>query len=466
MSHGVSRRRISLFFTGRLTCLAIAAYATSPSAFSPHGGKTISWSAPAEIAYGTALDGTQLNATATCNGVDVSASGTFVYSPAAGKVPVGGSQKLSVTFTPSDTTDYATARASVTLMVTAVTPTITWPEPKAITYGTKLSGAQLNAKATYPGVTVYGAFTYKPAAGVILAAGAQPLSASFQPTSAANFNTPTDASATLLVTPLTPKIKVTAPPAIAYGTPLDLTKLSATVLTLAPGTTAPVDGRFLYSIDGAPGVAVTASPILTGGHHTIAATFTPTDATDYTNSAPASTAITVTKAMPVITWSTPAPIDYGTALTGTQLNASASIGGNPVPGTFTYSSVLGTVLSGGSHTLSATFKPDDGTDYGTPLKATVTLSVNKVAATISWAPVPAAINAGTALVKGQLNARACPDSSCKTVLTGTWTYDQKAGQTTPMSAGPYSLTCTWTPIGAAAASYLPTPGTADILLLN
>ncbi len=425
---------------------------------------TISWT-PGPLAYGDALSSAQLNATATCNSVDVSMSGTFTYSPAAGKVLAGGSHTLSVTFTSADI-DCATVKATAQLLVTAVTPTINWLPPNAIIYGTKLSGAQLDAKAAYPGVSVPGKFTYTPAAGEILTVGTQSLSSSFAPTNSANFNAPTDASQTLLVTPLTPKIKVTAPPAITYGTPLDLTKLNATVVTLAPGTSNPVDGSFLYSIDGAPGFDVTAAPVLEVGRHTITATFTATDTTDYMPSAPAITSITVTKAIPTITWNPPDPISYGTALSTTQLSASASFGGNPVSGTFTYSPAAGTVLSTGNHTLSATFKPDNGTEYGTPLKATVTLTVGKVAATISWVPSPSSMNAGAALVKGQLDARACSDSGCTKVLTGTWTYDQKAGDRTPLSAGPYTLTCTWTPTGAAATNYQSTPATVDILLLD
>ena len=46
---------------------------------------------------------TQLDATA--GGV----AGSFAYTPAAGTVLGVGSQTLSVTFTPSDTTDYNTA---------------------------------------------------------------------------------------------------------------------------------------------------------------------------------------------------------------------------------------------------------------------------------------------------------------------------------------------------------------------
>jgi hypothetical protein len=59
---------------------------------------TINWSNPANITYGTALSGTQLNATFT-----PSVSGTTVYSPVAGTVLSGGQgQNLTVTFTPSD----------------------------------------------------------------------------------------------------------------------------------------------------------------------------------------------------------------------------------------------------------------------------------------------------------------------------------------------------------------------------
>ncbi len=58
----------------------------------------ISWVPPAPIPYGTALSGTQLNATA-------SVPGTFVYTPAAGTVLTAGTQALAVTFTPTDTTE-------------------------------------------------------------------------------------------------------------------------------------------------------------------------------------------------------------------------------------------------------------------------------------------------------------------------------------------------------------------------
>ena len=47
---------------------------------------------------------------------------------------------------------------------------------------------------------------------------------------------------------------------------------------------------------------------------------------------------------PAITWSNPADITYGTALSGTQLDATAS-----VPGTFVYSPAANTVLNAGAN---------------------------------------------------------------------------------------------------------------------
>jgi hypothetical protein len=77
------------------------------------GSLTISWPAPAPISYGTALSGTQLDATA-------SIPGTFVYTPAAGTVlNVGPAQTLSATFTPRDAKDYNTVTTTVAITVLA-----------------------------------------------------------------------------------------------------------------------------------------------------------------------------------------------------------------------------------------------------------------------------------------------------------------------------------------------------------
>jgi uncharacterized repeat protein (TIGR03803 family) len=68
---------------------------------------------------------------------------------------------------------------------------------------------------------------------------------------------------------------------------------------------------------------------------------------------------------PQINWTTPAPISYGTALSSTQLNASAvdPTTKAPVSGTFAYTPGAGAVLLGGTTILTAVFTPTDTTDY-------------------------------------------------------------------------------------------------------
>ncbi len=59
-----------------------------------------------------------------------------------------------------------------------------------------------------------------------------------------------------------------------------------------------------------------------------------------------------------VTWTTPAAVVYGTALSAAQLNATAS-----VPGTFGYTPAAGTILPSGDHTLSVTFTPTDPANF-------------------------------------------------------------------------------------------------------
>jgi hypothetical protein len=78
--------------------------------------------------------------------------GTFVYNPPSGTIePVGNADPLQVAFTPTDTLDYTSANDEVFLQVvapaTTTTPTISWPTPAPITYGTPLSSTQLDAVA-------------------------------------------------------------------------------------------------------------------------------------------------------------------------------------------------------------------------------------------------------------------------------------------------------------------------------
>ncbi len=160
----------------------------APSAPSPNTA-TISWSAPAAIAYGTALSSTQLNATANV-------PGTFVYTPAAGTVLKAGTQTLSVVFTSTDSSTYSSATATVQLTVNQATPTITWAPLAAITQGTALGAAQLDATANVPG-----AFVYNPAAGNVPAAGTLQLTAAFTPTDTTDYTSATAKNSLVVSSP-------------------------------------------------------------------------------------------------------------------------------------------------------------------------------------------------------------------------------------------------------------------------
>jgi hypothetical protein len=266
---------------------------------------TITWANPAAIPYGTALTGIQLDATA-------STPGTFVYAAPAGTILSSGLQTITATLTPTDTTDFNTATALVTLNVTKVTPTISWPNPAAITYGTALSATQLDATASVPGT-----FVYSPTAGTVLGAGPQTLSVTFTPTDGTDYN-PTMATATLMVNKATPTITWASPASITYGTPLSGTQLNAT---------ASVPGNFVYS--------PAAGTILGAGTQTLSVSFTPTDGADY-STATATATIAVTKAA---------------AIGSITSNLDPSTFSMSVTLTFTYTGVAGLPLPTGSVTV-------------------------------------------------------------------------------------------------------------------
>lgn len=147
----------------------------------------IQWAAPAAITYGTGLNGTQLDATANVQG-------TFTYSPASGTVLAAGTHTLTVTFIPTDSQSASQATATTTITVNKATPGITWSNPAAVTLGTALSNAQLNASANAAGT-----FAYSPAAGTTMnTAGNQTLSVTFTPTDSADYASAQD-SVTLSV---------------------------------------------------------------------------------------------------------------------------------------------------------------------------------------------------------------------------------------------------------------------------
>ena len=122
-----------------------------------------------------------------------------------------------------------------------------------------------------------------------------------------NFTGNTSSPANFTVSKATPVITWANPAPISYGMLLSSTQLNATAST--PGT-------FSYS-----------SPLYTSftvGTYSLGTVFTPNDSNDYTT-AIASVSLTVNPATPQISWATPAPITFGTALGPIQLDATVAI---------------------------------------------------------------------------------------------------------------------------------------------
>jgi hypothetical protein len=162
------------------------------------------------------------------------------------------------------------------------------------------------------------------------------------------------------------------------GTPVTFT---ATVINLnssdpVSGTVSFYDGPNLLSttaVSGGQAVLTTSALAAAANPHLIVAEY---NGASFVVESFNSVTVMVVQANATISWANPADIVYGTALSGTQLDATAN-----VPGTFTYTPAAGTVLGAGDdQTLLVSFSPTDTTDY-TPASASVAINVDEAATT-------------------------------------------------------------------------------------
>ena len=456
----------------------------------------ISLATPAPITYGTALSASLLNATA-----DV--PGTFSYSPVLGTVLPAGTQTVTLIFTPTNTAMYAVATRTVTVTVnkasltasadnkakvqgatnpaltitytgfvnnetvaaisapaistTAVTtsvagtyaitlsggsasnytlslvngtlsvtdkplPVITWATPTAITYGTPLSATQLNATAN-----VAGTFSYSPAASTVLAAGAQTLAATFTPADTTAYSSTTQ-SVTLTIN----KAALTA----TAENKSKVQGVANPALTIAYSGFVNGDTASLIT---PPSIATTATTASAPGMYAI--TLSGGSASNYTLTRVDGILTVVSKTVPTVSWATPAAITYGTALSTTQLNATAN-----VPGVFNYSVAVGEVLGAGDRSITVDFTPNDTVNYATASR-TVTLTVNKAPLTATadnksmslGGAVPALTISYSGFLNGESVAAISPPTAAlaNTALSTTGSYDINL---TGGSAANYQLT--------------------------
>jgi YVTN family beta-propeller protein len=146
--------------------------------------------------------------------------------------------------------------------------------------------------------------------------------------------------------------------------------------------------------------------------------------------------LTIFSPVPMLTWTDPEPITYGTPLGAPQLNATAD-----VPGTFTYTPPAGTILDAGTHTLGVLFTPADSANY-TTASASAEVEVRKALPTVVAADTTVTFD-GTpkAIVHAATGALGEPLGPLDLTYAG--------GPVAPAAAGTYAAIVTF----AGAANY-------------
>ena len=180
--------------------------------------------------------GTVPTLTGTLSGVMAGDGITAAYTTTGTSASAAGSYPIKATLNDPNTklSNYTVTNTSGLLTIGAATPTITWATPAAITYGTALSAAQLDATASVPGN-----FVYTPAAGTVPAAGNDTLSVTFTPANTADYTT---ATATVTLTVNIPNNPV---PVIGGLSPA-FTSAGGAAFTLTVNGTGFINGSTVY----------------------------------------------------------------------------------------------------------------------------------------------------------------------------------------------------------------------------
>ncbi|HWZ50949.1 MAG TPA: putative Ig domain-containing protein [Granulicella sp.] len=280
-------------------------------------------------------------------------------------------------------------------------------------------------------------FTFSSGADCPTGAGAQPLGEGSSCTFAIDF-TPTDATigtlnGQLLVTDNNlntpaPSYATQTVTLSATGVPDDLSAVTVTVNTASPVYGHPVSVTATVTDTTTPGTAATGAVTFTdtdslGNVTSLGGSMALTGAmatTTYTPSGPGAhtvtvsysgvvgsvaqgtgkTTLTVSKVTPTLSYTPLLPSQvYGTAITASALNATATANG-AVAGSFVYTTTVNgaqttltagaTILPVGSYTITATFTPGNGADYvsgGTVMANYTVTSAPLVVPTLSFATI-------------------------------------------------------------------------------
>jgi hypothetical protein len=214
--------------------------------------------APATISVGTeyTYDGTVKYATLTTSPAALNTVAvTYTLNGLVVPEPVNaGVYQVVATL---DNPNYEAAPAIGTLTIHPAVPAIQWASPAAITFGTRLSGTQLNASASgVGGTSLTGTFVYLPAADALLAAGVdQPISVEFIPSSGNYTHAFKTVTITVMPAEIPPTEEPPPPSGLTFKGFLGQVYNPPAVNDVSAGRTIPVK----FAVEGAGGLPVLAS---------------------------------------------------------------------------------------------------------------------------------------------------------------------------------------------------------------
>jgi hypothetical protein len=370
-------------FTGSSSAVAVT---VSVDKIAP----TITWAAPANIVYGTALSGTQLNATATDPTTNNMVPGTFTYTPPAGTVLAVGTVNLQVLFTPADPTTYSTQTATVTLTVTPAPLTVT-ANNLSLTAGSTIPTLTATITGFVNGDTsavVSGAASCTTTATSASPAGTYPITCTVGTLAAANY-TFTFVSGTLTLNSKTTPTVTTLPTAsaITYGQTLASSTLS--------GGVASVGGSFAWT---------TSTTTPGAGTPSESVTFTPTDTTDY-NTVTVTITVTVNKATLTVTANN-LSLTAGSTIPTLTATITGFVNGDTsavVSGAASCTTTATSASPAGTYPITCTVGTLAAANYTfTFVSGTLTLN-SKTTPTVTTLPTASAITYGQTLASSTLS---------------------------------------------------------------
>ena len=350
-------------------------------------------------------------------------TGTITFQDAGSSIGTGTLNGNTATFTTAtlasgahtitaswagDSNYSAVTSNPVTQTIDAAMPTIVWPAPTPINFGTPLGAAQLDATASVPG-----SFVYSPAAGAVLSSGSQTLSVTFTPTDTADYNSAT-ASVALAVNKSATTIAWPTPAPINFGTPLGAAQLDAT---------ASVPGTFVYS--------PAAGTVLSSASQTLSVTFTPTDTEDY-NSATASVTLAVNEPLTIITQ----PQDQSVAPGQPATFTVTATGATPIGYQWQRHSVSIPGATSSSYTTPPTTAGDDAADFNVVVFNADESITSKPASLVVSSSVLASFYVAT---NGSDNSDGSESTPFATLRRAQTAMRQSSTKITQISAGTYYL---------------------------